>query len=617
MPAKTMNPQPGPDLLGKLSRLTGWDPATGLDTENLLRRMVAFLELSSTISGTLSIQEMLDRSCRFVADILDAERCTIFLHDPKTGELFTRASMDPTMTEIRFDDRKGIAGHVFHSGKAVLIPDAYRDERFNPEVDKRTGFKTRNILSVPIQLPHSCQAERRVVGAAQALNRRQGDFSAADLELFASLLSHAAPLLLNAQLFEEVCGVRNYNESLLQSMTEGLLAVSPEGRLEKVNRAAASMLGREGDPDGLVGESFDGLLGDANPWLRDALRSVNDDGLAETVLDADLALPGPSGGRKISVNACVVQLRDARSRDDGWLLVLEDLSREKRVLSTMSRYMSKEVAERVLESGREVLGGTLQKVTILFADIRGFTALAERLSPEEVVSLLNEYFTIMTAVIFEHEGVLDKYIGDSLMALFGVPFRREDDADRAVAAARAMSRGLDAFNRRLLEGGQPAIDIGIGVNSAEVVMGNIGSPKRMDFTVIGDGVNLASRLEGANKTYSSRILASEFTIRELRGDCPYREVDYLRVKGKQRPVTVFEVLTGDGSTDGESALADYRKGLESYRARGWPQAIRHFQRVLERKPEDGVARMYIDRCRLMNESPPPEDWDGVWVMTGK
>ncbi len=607
--------RPTPELLEELSRLTGWnaDPSL-LDWESLLHRMGAFLELSRTISGTLSIQEMLNRTCQLVADILGAERCTIFLHDPKAEELFTKASMDPTMSEIRFPDSAGIAGHVFQSGRPLLIPDAYRDHRFNPEVDRRTGFLTRDIVTVPVRLRDGGD---QVVGAAQALNKREGEFSQADLELFEALLAHAAPALLNARLFEEVCGVRNYNERVLQSMTDGLLTVSASGRLEKANRAAAALLGHPDETESLVGCSFDSLLGRNNPWLRKALDEVRSTGKPETALDVDLVLPDGYGGGKVSVNVAVVQLRDVRSRDDGWLLVLEDLSREKRVLNTMARYMSKEVAERVLENDREVLGGVLQKVTVLFADIRGFTALSERLAPEEVVRLLNDYFTIMAGVIFDHGGVLDKYIGDSLMALFGAPFVRPDDADRAVAAAKAMSLGLDAFNRQLKANGQPGIEIGIGVNSADVVMGNIGSPKRMDFTVIGDGVNLASRLEGANKTYGSRILASEFTIRELRGEFRYREVDKLRVKGKQRPVTIFEVFAEGGHHQDETALADYRKGLESYRARGWLQAARCFERVLERAPQDGVAKMYVERCRQLHRSPPAEEWDGVWRMTGK
>lgn len=603
-----------PELLEKLTRLTGLRTEPGsFDLDGLLQTLSAFLELSRTISGTLSIQEMLDRSCRLVADILDAERCTIFLHDPGPDELFTRASMDPTMTEVRFPSSAGIAGHVFQNGEALVIPDAYEDPRFNPAIDRKTGFKTRNIMSVPIRYRED---RHRVVGVAQALNKRDGDFESHDLELFEALLAYAAPALIHAQLFEEVSRVRNYNESVLQSMSNGLLTVSPGGIVEKVNQAAARMLGADGDADELIGRDFRKLIAEENAWLKSAMEAVRSTGRPETILDVDLVIPRDEENATVSVNAGVVQLRDARDREQGFLLVLEDLSREKRVLGTMARYMSKEVADRVLEEESEVLGGVLQKVTVLFADIRGFTAISERIGPQETVRLLNQYFTIMAEVIHEHEGVLDKYIGDALMALFGAPFASEDDADRGVRAAQAMIEGLEEFNRTLVDQGQEPIGIGIGVNTDDVVLGNIGSPRRMDFTVIGDGVNLASRLEAANKVYGTRILASESTLQNLQQEHPVREVDQLRVKGKERPVTLFEVFTEDSNLS-KGTLAEYREGLECYRARCWKKALQHFKRVLEAVPGDSVAELYIGRCRHFETEPPGEEWDGVWTMTHK
>ena len=288
--------------------------------------------------------------------------------------------------------------------------------------------------------------------------------------------------------------------------------------------------------------------------------------------------------------------------------------------STMARYMDPSIAEKLLESGEEILGGQSSVATVLFSDVRGFTTFTEELGAQGMVTLLNEYFTIMVDCIHQEGGMLDKFIGDAIMAVYGIPFAHDDDDDRAVRTACAMITELAAYNQKRVSDGKRPINIGIGINSDEVVSGNIGSPKRMDYTVIGDGVNLAARLESACKQYGAQILISESTQRNLRGTYRSRAVDWVIVKGKTKPVGVHEILdfhTDETFPNLMEALNHFGNGLAQYRAQKWDDAIAAFETVLRLNENDMVSRLYIERCRHLRKSPPGDDWDGAWRMTSK
>jgi adenylate cyclase len=281
--------------------------------------------------------------------------------------------------------------------------------------------------------------------------------------------------------------------------------------------------------------------------------------------------------------------------------------------------MDPALADRLVRSGEDILGGTSAVVSLLFSDIRGFTSLTEQLGPQATVSMLNEYFTLMVDCIQSEGGMLDKFIGDAIMAAFGLPTPESDDPDRAVRTAIAMIRSLHEWNSVRSADGKPPIDMGIGVNTGAVVAGNIGSPKRMDFTMIGDGVNLAARLESACKQYDARILISDFTHRELKGVYRTREVDRVVVKGKTEPVAIHEVLdyhTNETFPNLMDVVNDFRDGIDSYRRGAWDLAIGSFRRCLQAHPGDSLSAIYIDRCEQLRTNP-PEHWDGVWVMTSK
>jgi adenylate cyclase len=274
----------------------------------------------------------------------------------------------------------------------------------------------------------------------------------------------------------------------------------------------------------------------------------------------------------------------------------------------------------LIATGAEVLGGKNVECTVLFSDIRGFTTLTEQLGAQGTVALLNEYFTLMVDCIQKEGGMLDKFIGDAIMAEFGIPEGHEDDADRAVRAAIDMIKTLETWNSQRISEGKLPVNIGIGLNTDYVVSGNIGSEKRMDFTIIGDGANLASRLESACKQYGTRILVSDSTVQKLQGTYRKREIDLVVVKGQSRPVSIHEILafhTEESFPGIGEVMGLYKDGLSAYRARKWDAAIRLFGECLAINPNDKPSQLYIGRAEHLKDNPPPDDWAGVWVMTSK
>ncbi|MEG4988534.1 GAF domain-containing protein [Microcoleus sp. BR0-C5] len=336
-------------------------------------------------------------------------------------------------------------------------------------------------------------------------------------------------------------------------------------------------------------------------------------------------LPIPASRIKVierSLNLTVNPLINPEGGVRGGLVVLEDISREKRMKNTMYRYLTPGVVDKVMALGEGALMvGERKEVTILFSDIRGYTTLTENLGASDVVSLLNEYFETMVEAVFHYEGTLDKFIGDALMAVFGAPLPLnppESHGWMAVQSALDMRRRLKEFNDS--RPGADPFRFGIGISSGEVVSGNIGSQKRMDYTVIGDAVNLSSRLEQLTKEYGCDIILSEFTYSLCREGIWVRELDKVRVKGKNQPVGIYELLQNSSEPiDGETVrfLELYSNGREAYIARNFQKAISYFEAALAMRPNDRPVEVHLDRSLSYLEVPPPDDWDGVHTMITK
>jgi adenylate cyclase len=455
-----------------------------------------------------------------------------------------------------------------------------------------------------------------IIGVTQVLNKSGGAFSAEDESRLKAFTAQVAIALENAKLFEDVQKIKNYNENMLESMSNGVITLDQHDMIVTCNAAGARILKQPSST--MVGHSAAQFFVGKNAWIIERIEKVREKKAADVAMDLEIEF----GDRPVSVNLTVLPLASGDGKQLGILLMIEDISTEKRVKATMARYMDPAIAARMLDHGSDaaLLGGASTRATVLFSDVRGFTTLTEELGAQGTVAFLNEYFSLMVECIVHEEGMLDKFIGDAIMAAFGLPIAHADDEDRAVRAAIAMIRECRRWSLDRVQRGQKPVEMGIGLNTDMVVSGNIGSAKRMDYTLIGDGVNLASRLESACKAYSAQILISENTFNRLRGTYRIRNIDQVVVKGKTEPVGVYEVLdhhTDESFPNLMDVVNYFNEGMRHYRTAKFANAITQFEKALAHHSQDKLATTYIERCRHLLDHPPTGDWNGVWVMTQK
>jgi adenylate cyclase len=286
----------------------------------------------------------------------------------------------------------------------------------------------------------------------------------------------------------------------------------------------------------------------------------------------------------------------------------------KEVKKAFSSYVSPELVEEIQKNPDKLkLGGEERCISIMFSDIRGFTSLSEKLTAPELVSMLNKIHDPMTKVVLHNKGMLDKYIGDAMMVLFNTPLDLENHADMAVLSALELIRTLHRINGEFTAQGLPNIDVGVGVNSGQAVCGNMGSQVRFEYTAIGDSVNLASRLEGLCKAYKTRIVISEYTKNMCKDYFLMRKLDSVRVKGKNEPVAIYEVM--EDTEELRQLKGDFDAAMECYFTKRFEEGLEKFQKLYE--AGDATSEVFVERCQIYMENPPPENWDGAFTMTSK
>ncbi len=290
------------------------------------------------------------------------------------------------------------------------------------------------------------------------------------------------------------------------------------------------------------------------------------------------------------------------------------------IRDAFGQYLSPKVVNILVKDPTKLsLGGEVRNITAFFSDVAGFSTISESLSPEELVALLNEYLTRMCDIIADYDGTVDKFEGDAIIAFWGAPLDQPDHARQACYAAIDMQKTLVDYRKQLAEQGRPLLNVRMGLNTGDVLVGNLGSRQRMDYTMMGDAVNLAARLEGANKFYGTDTMISEFTYDQVRDMVEVRELDRIRVVGKREAVSVYQLLERKGGLDAaqRALLESYQKGLEAYKARDFQAAIEAFRHTLTLMENDGPSKTYLARCTEYLANPPPPDWDGVYELTEK
>ncbi|PWB67238.1 MAG: adenylate/guanylate cyclase domain-containing protein, partial [Betaproteobacteria bacterium] len=295
-------------------------------------------------------------------------------------------------------------------------------------------------------------------------------------------------------------------------------------------------------------------------------------------------------------------------------------ARSRRLITGLfGTYVPKELVEEMSKNpGEYSMKGESREMTVLFSDVRDFTSISEGLTPEGLKDLMNAYLTAMTEHVQKRRGTIDKYIGDAIMAFWGAPLQDPDHATHALETAIDMQKGLRDLDAPFMKRGWPALHIGVGLNCGTMNVGDMGSKFRRSYTVMGDSVNLASRLESLTKQYGVGILVTENIVRKAPGFV-YREIDKVQVKGKHEGVAIYEPVGRQGEVGPESVaeVERFHKGLEMYRSQRWDEAEQVIKALAFASPEAKLYRLYLDRIAHFRQSPPPKNWDGVFVFTTK
>ena len=410
-------------------------------------------------------------------------------------------------------------------------------------------------------------------------------------------------------------------------MSNAVITINDEGKIITCNKAGLKILKiRSSD---IIGKTSEEFFTNGRSWILDKVKACEESKEDNILMDSEFEVGTEEDENLEMVSANIsflpLENQDPDGRMDqseshlGTLIMIEDISDEKRMKSTMSRYIDPGIADQLLGDGSDIMGGQDTTATLLFSDVRSFTTITETLGAQGTVSLLNEYFDIMVEAISEQGGMVDKFIGDAIMAAFGIPVAHEDDEDRGVRAGINMIKHLWDWNEQREKEGKMPVDMGLGLNTDRVVAGNIGSSKRMDYTMIGDGVNLAARLESACKQYSARILISDYTYTKLKGTYQIRYIDDVVVKGKTEPVGVREVLDYHNAKTFPNLMDTvnhFNEARNHYKTGNWEKAIKSFKECLKANSEDKLSKTYIERCDYLKKNT-PKNWDGVWVMTSK
>ncbi len=290
--------------------------------------------------------------------------------------------------------------------------------------------------------------------------------------------------------------------------------------------------------------------------------------------------------------------------------------KETKIRNIFQKYVPQELIDQFFRNPESMLVGDNRVLSVLFSDIRSFTTISEAMKPDELVNTLNRYFSRMVDTIMTRGGIIDKYIGDAIMAFFGAPVKHEDDAYQSVLAGIEMCEALKIFNEEQVAAGIPPFKIGVGINYGVVTVGNIGTEKKMDYTVIGDMVNLASRLEGLTKVYKEDILISESLHMKVKDRLPWRFLDTVAVKGKTRGVRIYTVKR-ELTQHEEQVWGVHNRAMDAYYLRDFTRAREMFEDILDAAPEDHIATEMRGRCITYEKAPPAREWTGVEIMQTK
>jgi len=554
-------------------------------SEHIKNNFSTLLDVFAAVTSELDINNLIQLIMNKAAEITKSDRSSLFLVDEETGELWTIFAKGLENTVVR--TRKGIVAQVAKTKKALIVNDPYSHPHFNASVDKKTQYKTKSILSVPV-----FNSKNEVLGVIQAINKLENNFNADDLNILVGFASQIRIAIENAKLFDQIQGMKNHLNILVQNLDSGIVTIDKTLKITTTNLTFNKMFGLKNEV--LVHTHINDLNSVLKPLFLNCKNTIN---TGEKNYQEELEIK-INTKKKVIVNLRILPMQDVKGKVIGAIVVFNDVSKEKRIKSNLSRYIPQHLVTQVMDNDNlSLLKGNYSKCSILFSDIRNFTTLTEEFGAIQIVELLNTYFEAMIASVHKYDGILDKYIGDAIMTVFGVPYANISDSKNAVSCALDMFSMLSNLNKNNKE--LPTLNIGIGISTGNVVSGNIGAEKRFEYTVIGDSVNLAARLESATKTYNVKLLICEQTYNEVKDDFYCREIDTILVKGKNIPVKVFTVISDKNkqlTKKQQEFNLKYSKGLSFYKKDEYQKAILFFKEANLLIPNEGSVRVLLKKC---------------------
>tara|TARA_B100001750_G_scaffold82441_1_gene65381 strand:- start:280 stop:2295 length:2016 start_codon:yes stop_codon:yes gene_type:complete len=491
-----------------------------------LLELETLFDISVAISSVLDVEELGEDVLWRSVGILNASKGLMVLQKETNPILEPSATFNWDEKTSLLSKKLGTFREIEKTGRGIVLTPKDKNAL-------QTKLKEQHLVVSPLK------AKNKTLGYMILCNKetRHGieEFKQLDLDLLSALCNQAAVAMDNAKLFKDITEAKQFNESILGSIATGVITLDPLGEVDSINQAGLKIMKTE--PEETIGNHYMYLF-EKDDEILELISSVE----TENQTKSEINIPFFTVSEETVINISVAPRLDPKGNTRGLVIALEDITDVSKVKNTFKRYVSKQVVDELLDDDAKLnLGGEEREVTILFTDIRGFTAMSEKMKPERVVSSLNEYFSQMIDIVFKYNGTLDKIIGDELMIVYGAPIAAKDDTERAVTTAVEMQDQIKTLNKERKKRKEPPIRFGVGINRGVVVSGNIGSRDMMDYTVIGDTVNLGARLCSA--AGPGEILVSGSVWDATKRKFSYNSLDPINVKGKKEKVKVFQIKT--------------------------------------------------------------------------
>jgi len=489
-----------------------------------LLELETLFDISVAISSVLDVDELGEEILWRSVGILNASKGMMLMPKENSPILEPNSSFNWEDSDALISKKLTIFKKIDDSKSGVILTPENKNS-----LQKKLGED--HVIIAPIQ------AKENILGYMVLCNKetRHGveAFTQTDLDLLSALCNQGAVALDNARLFKDITEAKQFNESILGSIATGVITLDPLGEIDSINQAGMNIL--KMDRDETIGNHYMYLF-EKDMEIIGLIQMTE----MENTIHSEINMSFLTASKEAVVNVSVAPRIDPNGSVRGLVIAIEDITDVSKVKNTFKRYVSKQVVDELLDDDAKLnLGGEEREVTILFSDIRGFTSMSENMSPEKVVSTLNEYFSDMIDIVFKYNGTLDKIIGDELMIVYGAPISAEDDTQRAVTTAVEMQKQIIRLNKQRKKRKDIPISAGIGINRGIVVSGNIGSRDMMDYTVIGDTVNLGARLCSA--AGPGEILVSSTVWKETQKHYSYKKLEPIKVKGKKNKVGIYRI----------------------------------------------------------------------------